>query len=73
MQSLHAWGEYEFVRLHALSTLDLEGAEPLGVKLAVWLSSVDVLSRQQYLVSHVEVFRRGGSVIVLALQLLSFC
>jgi hypothetical protein len=73
MQLLYAWGEYEFVRLYALSTLDLEGAELLGVKLTVWPSSVDVLSQQQYLISYVEVFRRGNSVIVLALQLLCFC
>jgi hypothetical protein len=73
MQSLHAWGEYKFVRLHALLTLDLEGAELLRVKLIVWLSSIDVLSRQQYLVSYVEVFRRSSSVIVLVLQLLCFC
>jgi hypothetical protein len=45
MQSLHAWGEYKFVRLHALLTLDLEGAELLRVKLIVWPSSIDVLSR----------------------------
>jgi hypothetical protein len=35
MQLLHAWGEYEFVRLHTLLTLDLEGAKLLRVKLAV--------------------------------------
>lgn len=73
MQSLHAWGKYEFISLHTPSALDLEGAEPFRVKLAVRSSSVDVLGRQQYLVSHVKVFWRGGSVVVLALQLLSFC
>jgi len=45
VQSLHAWGKYEFVSLYTPSALDLEGAEPFRVKLTVRSSSVDVLSR----------------------------